>query len=200
VPVLVCGAVGGVMGGIFSLVLIRGSQLVAPFRNNRPFVVATLCGWSIAIIGYYSGHVTYGTGYDEAKLLVTGSGELDTDYAYLKLLATVVSYLSGIPGGIFAPSLATGAGLGAHIAEWLTAYPHGALVLFGMVGYFAGVVQAPITAFVIVLEMTDQHELIVPLMVTAFIGTAVSKSICKTPIYCTLADSFRHEDKKLYKK
>ena len=200
VPVLVCGVVGGVMGGIFSLVLIRGSQLVAPFRNNRPFVVAILCGLSIAIIGYYSGHVTYGTGYDEAKLLVTGSGELGTDYAYLKLLATVVSYLSGIPGGIFAPSLATGAGLGAHIAEWLTAYPHGALVLFGMVGYFAGVVQAPITAFVIVLEMTDQHELIVPLMVTAFIGTAVSKSICKTPIYCTLADSFRPDDQKLYKK
>ncbi|MDH5472351.1 MAG: chloride channel protein [Gammaproteobacteria bacterium] len=200
VPVLMCGVVGGIIGGGFSLVLIRGNQLVSPFRNNKPFVVAAICGLSIAIIGYYSGHVTYGTGYAEAKSLVTDAGELGSDYAYLKLLATVVSYLSGIPGGIFAPSLAIGAGLGSHIAEWFTAYPHGALVLFGMVGYFSGVVQAPITAFVIVLEMTDQHELIVPLMVTAFIGTAVSKSICKTPIYCTLADSFRADDKKLHNK
>jgi len=200
IPVLVCGIVCGVLGGVFSLMLIHGSRWVAPFRNNKPFVVATLCGLSIAIIGYYSGHMTYGTGYDEAKALVTGSAELDNNYGYLKLLATVVSYLSGIPGGIFAPSLATGAGLGAHLADWFSAYPYGALVLFGMVGYFAGVVQAPITAFVIVLEMTDKHELILPMMVTAFIATGISKSICVTPIYSTLADNFLPDEKKLHKK
>ncbi|HEY9051376.1 MAG TPA: chloride channel protein, partial [Gammaproteobacteria bacterium] len=125
-------------------------------------------------------------------------GDLANDYGYLKLLATVVSYLSGIPGGIFAPSLATGAGIGSHIAEWLTAYPHGVLVLLAMVGYFSGVVQAPITAFVIVMEMTDQNQLILPMMVTAFIATGVSKSICTTPIYSTLADSFRPDDRKLH--
>ena len=155
---------------------------------------------SIAIIGYYSGHMTYGAGYDEAKLLVTGTGELEHSYGYLKLLATVVSYLSGIPGGIFAPSLATGAGLGAHLADFFSSYPYGALVLFGMVGYFAGVVQAPITAFVIVLEMTDKHELILPMMVTAFIATGISKSICTTPIYSAMADNFLPDDKKIHKK
>jgi len=199
VPVFVCGIICGLFGGVFSLMLIHGSRLVAPFRKNKPFVIAALCGLSIAIIGYYSGHVTYGAGYDEAKSLVTANNELGNSYGYLKLLATVVSYLSGIPGGIFAPSLATGAGLGAHIAEYLTAYPYGALVLFGMVGYFAGVVQAPITAFVIVMEMTDKHELILPLMVTAFVATAVSKSICTTPIYSTLADNFLPDDKKIHK-
>lgn len=200
VPIIVCGIVCGVFGGVFSLMLIHGSRWIAPFRNNNPFVVAGLCGLGIAIIGYYSGHMTYGAGYDEAKTLVTGSGELNHDYGYLKLLATVVSYLSGIPGGIFAPSLATGAGLGAHLAEWFSSYPAGALVLFGMVGYFAGVVQAPITAFVIVLEMTDKHELILPMMVTAFIATGISKSICVTPIYSTLADNFLPDDKKMHNK
>jgi len=200
IPVLVCGVMCGAFGGVFSLMLIHGSRWIAPFRNNKPFLVAALCGLSIAIIGYYSGHMTYGAGYDEAKILVTGTGELDNSYGYLKLLATVVSYLSGIPGGIFAPSLATGAGLGAHLAEWFVSYPYGALVLFGMVGYFAGVVQAPITAFVIVLEMTDKHELILPMMVTAFIATGVSKSICVTPIYSTLADNFLPDEKKLHKK
>jgi H+/Cl- antiporter ClcA len=48
------------------------------------------------------------------------------------------------------------------------------------------------------MEMTDQHELILPLMLTAFIATGISKSICTTPIYCTLADSFRPDDKKKY--
>ena len=52
----------------------------------------------------------------------------------------------------------------------------------------------------IVMEMTDQHELIMPLMVTAFIATGISKSICKTPIYTTLADNFLPEDKKIFGK
>jgi len=198
VPVLVCGIFCGFLGGIFSLTLIQGNRWIAPFRGRNPYFVAAMCGLGIAIIGYYSGHLTYGSGYGEAKAIMDNTGEIPTDYGYLKLLATVVSYLSGIPGGIFAPSLATGAGIGAHIAEWLSAYPYGAIILFAMVGYFAGVVQAPITAFVIVMEMTDQHELILPLMVVAFLATGISKSICKTPIYSTLADNFLPEDKKLF--
>ena len=198
IPILVCGIFCGLLGGVFSLLLIQGSRWIAPYRSNRPFLIAGLCGLALAVIGFFSGHVTYGSGYQEATSLVTGSSEMGHDYAYLKLLATFVSYLSGIPGGIFAPSLATGAGLGAHLAEWLTAYPYGVLILLGMVGYFAGVVQAPITAFVIVMEMTDQHQMILPMMLTAFIATGISKSICTTPIYSTLADNFLPEHKKLH--
>ncbi len=200
VPVLVCGIMCGLSGGVFSLALIHGSRWVSPFRSKNPYVVATLCGFGIAIIGYYSGNLTYGSGYEQAQAIMNNTGEIGSEYGYLKLLATIVSYLSGIPGGIFAPSLATGAGMGVHISEWLVAYSYGAIILFSMVGYFAGVVQAPITAFVIVIEMTDQHELIIPLMVTAYIATGISKSICKTPIYSTLADNFLPEDKKLHGK
>jgi len=195
-PVIICGTMGGIFGGLFSFLLLKGNALVAPWRASKPVIVAGLCGLSIAIIGYYSGNLTYGTGYDEASRVVTHGESLGHQYAYLKLLATVISYISGIPGGIFAPSLATGAGIGAQVADWLQVYPVGALVLFGMVGYFSGVVQAPITAFVIVIEMTDKNELILPMMVTAFIGTAISKMICPTPIYSTLANSFLPEDKK----
>ncbi len=198
IPVLVCGIFCGLLGGIFSLMLIQGNRWIAPYRNNNPYIIAALCGLGIAIIGYYSGNLSYGNGYEEAKALMNNTGEITGDYGFYKLLATVVSYLSGIPGGIFAPSLATGAGLGAFLTEWLVNYPYGAVILFGMVGYFAGVVQAPITAFVIVIEMTDQHQLIVPLMVTAFLATGISKSVCKTPIYSTLADNFLPDDKKIH--
>ncbi len=198
VPVLVCGVVCGLLGGVFSLMLIHGSRWVSPFRNNNPYVVAGLCGLGIAVIGFYSGHLTYGSGYAEAKAIMENTGEIGASYGYLKLLATATSYLSGIPGGIFAPSLATGAGIGVHISEWLTNYPYGAIILFAMVGYFSGVVQAPITAFVIVMEMTDQHALILPLMVTAYLAAGISKSICKTPIYSTLADNFLPDHKKIH--
>ena len=66
--------------------------------------------------------------------------------------------------------------------------PLGALALIGMVSYLAGAVQTPITSFVIVSEMTENHALIIPLMLAALIADAMSKSICPGSLYHSLAD------------
>ena len=66
----------------------------------------------------------------------------------------------------------------------------GALVVIGMAAYFAGVVQAPITAFVIVMEMTDNHDMVVPLMLATLLATAVSRMTCPRPLYKALADNY----------
>jgi H+/Cl- antiporter ClcA len=73
-----------------------------------------------------------------------------------------VTSLSTLPGGIFSPSLAIGAGLGANVASLFAGIDVSAMMLIGMVAYLAGVVQAPITAFVIVMEMTDNHAMLIP--------------------------------------
>ena len=188
--VLVCGVLGGGLGGLFSRGLISSTRKLAPWHSKFPLRIALICGLGIAVIGIFSGGSTYGTGYDEARLLVTGEGELDPSYPFMKLLATFVSYLSGIPGGIFAPSLATGAGIGAFFAQWFTSVPIEAIVLLGMVGYFTGVVQTPITAFVIVLEMTGNNGMLLPLMLTALIAQGTSKFICPEAIYEAMAVPF----------
>lgn len=188
--VLVCGLGGGLLGGLFSKTLVWGSQRLAPLRGRYGLWIAAGCGLAIATIGMLSGNHTYGTGYDEARLLITGSGELAASYPFLKLLASTFSYLSGIPGGIFAPSLATGAGLGALFAQLFPASAVTAIVILGMVGYFAGVVQTPITAFVIVMEMTDNHGMVLPLMATALLGYAVSRLVCPVSVYEALAIPF----------
>lgn len=108
----------------------------------------------------------------------------------MKQTATVLSYISGIPGGIFAPSLAVGAGLGADLAPFLPGVPIGALAILGMVGYFTGIVQAPITAVVIVMEMTSGQSLTLPLMAAAVIAYGVSWLVCPNPMYRTLAKAF----------
>jgi H+/Cl- antiporter ClcA len=66
------------------------------------------------------------------------------------------------------------------------------IILLGMVSYFAGVVQAPITAFFIVTEMTDNHAMVIPLMAAAMIGYGASKLVCPEGIYHALAKSFAH--------
>jgi H+/Cl- antiporter ClcA len=192
--VLLCAIAGGLAGGAFSQSLIFASRAVtgAPgrFIFRYPAVFAALCGLALALLGLASGGATYGTGYAQARSLVEGSSSLGIGFAALKLLATAVSYFSGIPGGIFAPSLSVGAGIGQGISHLLPGAPGGAVVLLGMVAYFAGVVQAPITATVIVMEMTDNQRMTIPLLATAMLAFGVSRLVCRRPLYGALARNF----------
>jgi H+/Cl- antiporter ClcA len=132
----------------------------------------------------------YGTGYTQVKAALEGGTPLPLGFGLLKLAATALSTISGIPGGIFSPSLAVGAGIGASVARLFPLAPTGAIILLGMVAYFSGVVQAPITAFVIVTEMTDSHAMVVPLMAAALIGYATSRLIAPEGIYHALSHGF----------
>ena len=192
--VLFCGVAGGLAGGLFSRILTAFAGGV-PGRagesiRRHPVAFAALCGFLLALIGLLSGGTTYGTGYQEAKTLLESGHAVPDSYGALKMLATIVSYLSGIPGGIFAPSLAVGAGFGANLAGLMPYAPSGAVIVLGMVAYFAGVVQAPITAFVIVMEMTDNHGLLLPLMAASIIASVTSRLVCRKPLYKALAENF----------
>jgi H+/Cl- antiporter ClcA len=185
-----CGVIGGLLGGMFSALLIYGARRIAPFARRRPLALAAMCGAGISLLGLLSGGLTYGTGYQEAHGVVTGTDTLPVAYFFMKMLATLVSYLSGIPGGIFAPSLASGAALGADLAAWFPSTPAEAIVILGMVAYFTGVVQTPITAFVIIMEMTQNQAMLLPLIATALIAYSVSKIVCPEAIYRALAKNY----------
>ena len=156
----------------------------------HPLWFALACGFAVAGCGLVSGDTIYGTGYEQVKMSLEHGSPLPQDFGVLKFLATTFAAISGIPGGIFSPSLAIGAGLGSNVAQLFHDAPLGAIMLLGMVSYFAGVVQAPITAFVIVTEMTDNHGMVVPLMTAALIAHFVSRLICEEGIYHALAKGF----------
>ncbi|MDB5411463.1 MAG: Cl-channel, voltage gated, partial [Rhodospirillales bacterium] len=65
--------------------------------------------------------------------------------------------------------------------------------VLGMAGYFAGVVQAPITAFVIILEMTGNNAIVIPLMLASVLGFGASKLVAPEPLYHGLAEGFIHD-------
>ncbi|WP_158670951.1 chloride channel protein [Bradyrhizobium guangdongense] len=189
-----CGVVGGLAGGLFSRIVIA---MARGFKNplgraikGHPLWFAFACGIAVAICGLVSGDTIYGTGYEQVKTALEHGSPLPQDFGVLKLLATTFAAISGIPGGIFSPSLAVGAGIGSNVASFFQDAPLGAIMLLGMVSYFAGVVQAPITAFVIVTEMTDNHGMVVPLMAAALIAHVTSRMICEEGIYHALAKGF----------
>jgi chloride channel protein, CIC family len=190
----VCGVVGGLMGGLFSRFVITvarglpGSVGQTIRRYSVPFAV--LCGLAVALCGLVSGDTVFGTGYTQVKAALDSGAPLPDDFGLLKFLATALAAISGIPGGIFSPSLAVGAGLGSNVASLFHGTPVAAIMLLGMVSYFAGVVQAPITAFVIVTEMTGEHTMVVPLMTAALIAYGTSRLVCEEGIYHALAKGF----------
>jgi H+/Cl- antiporter ClcA len=191
----VCGVAGGLLGGCFSRILIIMADgipgAVGGWIKKNPVLFAVACGLAVAICGWLSGDQIFGTGYSHARSVVHGNGTLPWSFTPLKFLATAISAVSGLPGGIFSPSLAVGAGFGNDVAKLLFPNaPLGAIVLIGMVSYFAGVVQAPITSFVIVSEMVDNHQMLVPLMAAALIANATSKIVCREGVYHALAKRF----------
>jgi H+/Cl- antiporter ClcA len=188
----VCGVVGGALGAGFSgfalhfgLRLRRWAQ-PAPFKRMVGF--AAFCGLGVAIIGVISGGTTFGTSYEQARGALEGEPTSLLFFAE-KLLASFLSMLSGIPGGIFAPSLSIGAGLGSSIGQLMGTSLALAAVL-GMAGYFAGVVQAPMTAFVIILEMTGNHQAVIPIMAVSMIGYVTSRILSREPLYHGLSRNF----------
>ncbi|WP_342711845.1 chloride channel protein [Bradyrhizobium sp. B124] len=189
-----CGVAGGLAGGLFSRILIamaRGfANPVGRAIKRYPVGFAAICGFAAAICGVASDGAIYGTGYQQVKSALEAGSQLPASFSVWKFLATTFASISGMPGGIFAPSLAVGAGLGSNIAPLFHGAPLAAIMLLGMVSYFAGVVQAPITAFVIVTEMTDNHAMVVPLMAAALIAHASSRLICKEGVYHALAKGF----------
>ncbi|NEU99791.1 chloride channel protein [Bradyrhizobium uaiense] len=189
-----CGVAGGLAGGLFSRILVataRGfANPVGRAIKRYPVGFAAICGLAAAICGIASDGAIYGTGYQQVKSALEAGSQLPETFSVLKFLATIFASISGMPGGIFAPSLAVGAGIGSNIAPLFHGAPLPAIMLLGMVSYFAGVVQAPITAFVIVTEMTDNHAMVVPLMAAALIAHASSKLICKEGVYHALAKGF----------
>lgn len=194
------GAVGGVAGAVFSrLVLALAGALSkqGPLAalSKRPFMLAALSGLLLAALGYASGGLTYGTGYEQAHEVLAGGEALPWLFAPLKLLATAICAVCGIPGGIFSPSLSVGAGIGSVMAGWLPGTPAGAVILLAMTGYFAAVVQAPLTAMIIVMELCRDSEMLLPLMMTALIAANISRLISPRSLYHALAEGFLHSSR-----
>jgi len=190
--VLGCGVIGGGFGALFSLLALKITRRIRRWHAQQPLrralLVAAFCGLGVAVIGIASGGLTFGTGYVQARGAVEGA-PLPWFFFAEKFLAGLLSMVSGIPGGIFAPSLAVGAGVGSSLGLVFGAGTAAASLL-GMAGYFAGVVQAPMTAFVIILEMTGNHDNVIALMLASMLGYGTARMISHEPLYHALSRVF----------
>jgi H+/Cl- antiporter ClcA len=190
-PGLGVALASGIAGGLFARLMIAsltGSpQRLNHWRARWPVRFAAVGGLVVALIGVVTGGITFGAGSESVKQMLAGHDELTPLYTLLKFIATWLTAWCGVPGGIFAPSLSIGAGIGDGIAQLANPTLGPALIAMGMAGFLAAVTQAPLTAFIIVMEMVDGHSMVLSLMASAMLASLVSRMISR-PLYETLAE------------
>jgi len=191
--VLLTGVICGLLGGLFARLILLSRQgplaYIGRLRSHAPIMFAAGCGLALALIGLFSHNNVYGTGYDQARAFVQEAAVTPGQtFGIAKLLANVFSYWAGIPGGIFSPALAVGAGLGHNIAYFLPSVPAGTVVLLGMSAYLSGVTGAPLTSAVIAMELTDNQDMVIPIMAACLLARAAASLFCPTPVYKDFAE------------
>ncbi|CAM3941892.1 Chloride channel protein [Paracidovorax anthurii] len=183
---LACGVLGGLFAKLMAISLTGAPDRFNRWRARWPVRFAAAGGLAVAVIGLVTGGATFGAGSEAVKHMLAGQADVPAFYVTLKFIATWLSAWVGVPGGIFAPSLSIGAGVGHNVALLAGGDIAPALIAMGMAAFLAAVTQAPLTAFIIVMEMVDGHALVLSLMASAMLASLVSRMVAR-PLYETLA-------------
>ena len=163
---------GGAAGGFFSWLIVRASSWIpAPLwklRLRHPYIFVVACGLAIACIGMPA--PIFGSGVELTKEVLAGRAELAWYYFPLKFMGLALTSLTGLPGGIFSPSLSIGAGLGFCVTPFVDPLWQNEFICAGMIAVLAGVTRAPLTAAFIMIEMTDGHSMVLQALASAFLA------------------------------
>ncbi len=191
-PGLLVAVVAGLSGGLFSRLIVssvRGMpDVFSAWRRSHPLRFAAGCALGVAVIGLVTNGATAGAGDVPTRALLDGQADLPVVYTLLKFCATWLTAWTGVPAGVFAPSIAIGAGIGHDVAV-LTgvsrelAIP---LIALGMVGFLAATTQGPMTAFIIVMDMVAGQAMVLSLMACALLASGLARLV-SPPMYGELA-------------
>jgi len=191
-------AILGVVAGLAAIVFVKSVQLLRPRIKRLPtwshYLMPAVAGVLIGVIARHFPQVM-GAGYEymDQAMHDQYTWEVLGILAGLKLLATVLSFSSGAPGGLFAPTLFMGAMVGGavggveqHLFPHLTG-PVGAYALVGMGALFAGILRAPMTSVFLVLEVSGNYAIILPVIISNALAYLISRSLQRTPIFDLLS-------------
>lgn len=195
---LVSYAILGIAGGIVSLLFAKALSFVRPrlraIGGTSQYWLPAAAGLVIGIAGIWIPQVM-GAGYDYMDQAMHGQfvWQFLIILAIAKIIATTLSFSSGAPGGMFAPTLFIGAMLGAavggaeHILAPNSTGPIGAYALVGMGTLFAGFLRVPLTSVFMVLEVSGNYSIILPVIISNAIAYLISLRFQETPIFDVLS-------------
>jgi len=195
---LVAYAVLGIVGGLASVAFAKSIGYLRPRLKALPrwtqYFQPAVAGLLVGLIAFLGFPQVMGAGYDSMDLAMHGqyAWKVLAILAVLKIIATTVSFVSGTPGGMFAPTLFIGAMLGGAVGDIERFYfpqltgSTGTYVLVGMGVLFAGFLRVPMTSVFMVLEISGNYEIVVPVIVANTFSYLVSRGLQAFPIFDVL--------------
>jgi chloride channel protein, CIC family len=192
---LLAYAVLGIVGGLASVIFAKSISYLRPRLKALPrwtqYFQPAFAGLLVGLIAFLGAPQIMGAGYDSMDQAMHGQfgWKFLATLAVLKILATTFSFVSGTPGGMFAPTLFIGAMLGGAVGDIERLFfPHltgstGTYVLVGMGVLFAGFLRVPMTSVFMVLEVSGNYEIIVPVIVANTFSYLVSRGLQDIPIF-----------------
>jgi len=191
IPLAVIAGLGGSgMGKVLLFILSRTNKLRHLYQKA---IYALLCGLIIAMLGIFIDIKLFGSGKEiMATTLFSDQKTVEWYLPLLRILGSVVSFSTGAAGGIFAPSLSAGATIGAVFAQGfhLSANETNLVILCGMTGFLTGITRSPFTSSILVLEMTNTHNVIFYIMMTAVLSNLISNIVSRRSFYDNLKLNF----------
>ncbi len=187
----------GLLAGLTSAVYIRAIYRAHDIFHDvhaPAWVKPAIAGALVGVVGIFLPQI-FGIGYSTIEQILGGAAlpiGLLLALLVAKLLMTAVSVGGGFPGGVFAPALFLGATLGAALGSIVQVVIPGysaepaAFAMVGMAAVLAGTVHAPLTAIILLFEMTNDYRIILPLMLAVAISLLVSQRVQRDSVY-TLA-------------
>ena len=192
---LIAYAILGVAGGLASVLFSMGITSLRPLCRKLPrwtqYVQPAMAGLLIGVMAILGAPQIMGAGYEAIDEAMHGrfTWQFLAMLAVLKIVATLLSFVSGTPGGMFAPTLFIGAMLGAAVGAAQHVFlPHlsgspGTYALVGMGVLFAGFLRAPMTSVFMVLEVSGNYSIIVPVIVANTIAYVISRGLQPIAIF-----------------
>lgn len=185
-PAIVLGVAGGAVGALFGEAIFAFQRfLLRHFRIQRVRTglgIALVCAFILVGVGLLDS-LAFGPGNRLTSEILAGRVHAGIETVLSRFVTTLVTYVSGCAGGIFAPSLALGASLGSWLSSWWHGENAVLLSLLGMIAVLTGVTLCPFTSFVLILEMTDRHNAIFAMMLTALAAQGSAHLITRHSFY-----------------
>lgn len=189
---IVVGLLAGLLGVVFIQSIIKSLDSFSSIKGFPKWLQVGFAGLITGIVAIHIPEVT-GDGHAGVEMLLNGKVLLFIIplWFVLKLLLTSLAYGSGAPGGLFAPSLLCGAAVGLFVGSITEQLFPGIIkpevvALVGMASFFTAVVRTPITAAVIIFEMTGNYHSILPIMFSCILADVVSSKLFPRAIYPAL--------------
>ena len=176
----------GMAGSFMCKMTLRMMRWKASFNQVQSLLFVIFAGLLIASIAYFLNEQVLGSGKDLMNNVLFSPEKNSSWHTVLfRILGPIICFNTGAAGGIFAPSLAAGASIGAFFSQLFHFVDSNAniLILCGMVGFLTGVTRTPFTSAILVLEMTDRHSVIFHLMLAALISHIAALIVDKHSFY-----------------